>query len=191
MPFTPEWDPFRPRYGTWRGAALLGLSWLDRARGGFRAERTISWGEVRRLVFVCRGNICRSAYAEARARELGLRSASFGLKTSTGGPANEVAMRVAATRHVELSRHRTTDVGDFRLEDGDLLLAMEPRHLNWLRQSFAGSAVSPQVSLLGLWSRPRRPHLHDPHGLSTAYFATCFDFIDSAIETIAARWHAN
>ena len=39
----------------------------------------IKWEDVDRLVFVCTGNICRSAYAEYKARSLGMSATSFGI----------------------------------------------------------------------------------------------------------------
>ena len=47
--------------------------------GGMRHFTRIDWSQVRRLVFVCKGNICRSAYAAARSQTLGYPATSFGL----------------------------------------------------------------------------------------------------------------
>ena len=41
-------------------------SLMDRT-GQYTRLGIVDWGRVERLVFVCQGNICRSAYAEARA----------------------------------------------------------------------------------------------------------------------------
>ncbi len=59
---------------------------------------------------------------------------------------------------------------------------MEP----WQAEALERLGVG-QVTLLGLWSRPERPHLHDPHGLADDYFRTCFRLIDSAVEAMVAR----
>jgi protein-tyrosine phosphatase len=155
---------------------------LDRL-GTFAPLRRLSWDEVDRLVFVCHGNVCRSAYAAARARHLGLQSASFGLAARDGDPANAVAAERAAARAVDLASHRATSAAAARLRPGDLLVAMEPAQLRGIR------LVAPDapVTLLGLWSTPPRPHLEDPYGLSPTYFDTCFDVVDSALEELARR----
>jgi protein-tyrosine phosphatase len=44
-----------------------------------------------------------------------------------------------------------------------------------------------QISLLGLWCDPPRPHIEDPYGLSEEYFSTCFGFIDEALNRIAVQ----
>ncbi len=151
--------------------------------GAFAPLRRVAWDEVERLVFVCQGNICRSAYAAVRARRLGLRSASFGLAARDGDRANAVAVERAAARAVDLASHRATSAPAARLEPGDLLVAMEPGQLPGLALLVPGRPMT----LLGLWATPPRPHLEDPYGLSPAYFDTCFDVVDSALEEIARR----
>lgn len=180
------WDPIRmrPRYGSYRGFARLVLAHLEGAAGGFRRHKQIRWAEVRRAVFVCHGNICRSPYAERRAAACGLVAASFGLSAEPGMPADAVACRVAAGRAIDLLPHRARDINDFEIQCGDLLVAMEPRQLRVLGRL---PAIPCQVTLLGLWSRPRRPHIHDPHRLSEDYWERCFDVIDSAVLTIAEQ----
>src|SRR5207237_1259531 len=64
---------------------------------------------------------------------------------------------------------------------GDLRIAMEPAQIRRL----ARLATAAPTTLLGLWATPPWPHLEDPYGLSPAYFDTCFDIIDSAVERIA------
>ena len=66
--------------------------------------------------------------------------------------------------------------------EGDLLAAMEVGQLDGIVERF-GDDSRFQVTLTGLWSHPRRPHLHDPLNLCPAYFETCFGIIDSAISS--------
>ena len=56
----------RPRFGTLRGLVRLALSYPQLFLG-LGAGRPVDPATVRRLVFVCQGNICRSAFAEAAA----------------------------------------------------------------------------------------------------------------------------
>ncbi len=161
---------------------------LDRL-GAFEPLRRVRWNDVERLVFICQGNICRSAYADARARLAGLASASFGLAARDGDRANPAAVERAAARGVDLSAHRAASASAALLRPGDLVVAMEPVQLRGL----ASIAPSAPATLLGLWARPPRPHLEDPYGLSLAYFDTCFDVIDGAVAEfarLAPRAHA-
>ena len=176
----------RHRYGTYRGLIRLWLAQLEGGTGRLNAFRNLDWSRVERIVFVCNGNICRSAYAEHLAREQELPTASFGLYTETGTPSPEEALATASVRGRDISEHRATDVEDFEVLDTDLLLVTEVRQARRLVERFADRSV--QIALLGDWSRPRRPHLHDPFTLSQGYFQTCFAHIETAVDALATEW---
>jgi protein-tyrosine phosphatase len=179
------WDParVRSRFGTYRGLVRLTLAWIENVAGNYHRFKQIRWDGVKRVVFVCHGNICRSPYAERRAAIHGLPAASFGLSAERGAPADPTGRRIAERRAVELAAHCACDVGEFEFRSGDLLVAMEPRQARILLRGMP--SVPCQLTLLGLWSRPPRPHIHDPHRLSDAYWEHCFAAIDSAVRTIS------
>ncbi|PEQ12702.1 hypothetical protein B2G71_10370 [Novosphingobium sp. PC22D] len=166
------------QFGTWRGLVRLALSYAETGLG-LAPSRRPDPDAVHRLVFVCHGNICRSAYADVLAREAGMAVCSFGLSTSTGNPANDTIVRIAARRGHDLSRHRATALADYAPREGDCLVAMEVRHLRKLAADERLNGL-PRV-LLGNYCRVPVPHLHDPYTLSPAYAATCMDRIEHAV----------
>ncbi len=171
------------RFGTARGLVRLALSWPESLPGLSRARAP--QGEVRRLVFVCHGNICRSAYGDALARSLGAQTASFGLSTTSGQPAHPPVAALARQAGLSLADHRTTARDDYVPQDGDLLLAMEHRHLRKL-------AADPRLRdvprlLLGMFASPPLPHLHDPFEHEGAYMARCLARIDDAVRRLVRR----
>ena len=202
------------RVGWWPGARIAdshgcrrgwgrNLWALGRTRwSAARHFAAIDWSAVRRLVFVCQGNICRSPYAEGRASlaGIGIPAASCGLRVREDA-AHPRAIDLARLRGVDLSRHRPRAIGAFSWRSGDLAVAMELPQAKVIFDGMPalGSTVLqtqmsqfhmtlPQTTLLGLWSSPRRPHLQDPYGLSDAYFERCFGIIDDAIERMGACW---
>jgi protein-tyrosine phosphatase len=150
--------------------------------GGLRPDE-VDFRRARRLVFVCKGNICRSAYAHALARDRGLAVASCGVETTPGHPADPVAQRVAARRGVALELHRTARWIDIEVGADDLVLGMEPWHLSRIGRRVAHAGG--QFGLLGLWSAPGRRRIPDPYGRPDASFETCFDTIDAAVDHLA------
>ena len=170
------------RFGTFRGLVRLALSypqlWL-RQSGSVAAHSST----VRRLVFVCQGNICRSAFADIVARQAGLNSASFGLSTTTGRAAHEPAISAAQSLGYDLSRHAAINMADYAPQDGDLLLAMEVRQLRRLAND-PRLASLPRM-LLGRWTSPLTPHLHDPYGLDDRYMRRCLGRIEKAVGRLA------
>lgn len=175
------------RFGTVRGLVRLALSYPQMLLG-LSASKRPDPAAVRRLVFVCQGNICRSALADVVAGKAGLRAASFGLSTTTGRPAHGPAIAAAHAMGHDLSHHRAMDLADYVPQDGDLLLAMEVRQLHRL-------AADPRVNalprmLLGRWTRPMLPHLHDPYGLNDRYMALCLQRIEQAVDRLVRAFPA-
>ena len=170
--------PIARRFGTARGMVRLFLSHAEVAlkQAGIVEADPAS---VRRLVFVCHGNICRSAFADGLAHDQGLNSLSFGLSTSSGLGAYPPVVEAAMSFDVNLTGHRTARIEDYVPEPGDLLLAMEARQLRRIA-GMSGLTSRPRT-LLGLFADPRTPHLHDPFGLDDAYLGTCLGHIKSAV----------
>ncbi len=172
------------RFGTWRGLVRLLLAYAELATGRLRAFRLRDPAAVRRVVFVCLGNICRSAYGEQVAREHQLVTASLGLSTTTGAASPEQAVAAAKRQGAAMAQHRACDFKDFKPQPGDLLLVMEVRQAHELRRRL-GPRTDVQVALLGMWSDTPMPHLHDPFTLSDAYFDTCFVRVRQAVARLA------
>jgi len=173
------------QFGTFRGLVRLALTRVERAFGD-GGVLLPDPSAIRRLVFVCHGNICRSAFADVLAREHGLNSASFGLSTANDKPAHAPVAAAAAAMGHDLAAHRSLRVQDYTPADGDLLLAMETRHLRKLAADPMLAAIP--RTLLGLYTRPKTPHLHDPYQLSDAYTRVCLDRIATAIPVLAERF---
>lgn len=170
------------RYGSKRG--LLGhlRCLIIYYFGGYHGLTNIDWTRVDRFVFVCKGNICRSPYAEAVAARHRIHVASFGLSTSGGYSAHPSAIRNASIRGTDLTGHRSRSAENFAILDSDVLIAMEPSQIRPLKQK-AGNA---QVTLLGLWAKPPRPFIYDPYSSNDGYFQVCFSVVESAVATLVA-----
>src|SRR4051794_22713211 len=109
------------QYGRRQGLLRHHAAQLLRAVGGLRDFEVIDWSRVKRLVFVCQGNVCRSPYGEARARALAIDAASFGLAARPGDPAHGPAVREAMRRGLDLGSHCARTAADLRLGAYDLL----------------------------------------------------------------------
>jgi len=169
-------------FGTHRGLIRLLLGEAEYLAGRLNGFLEPDLHATQRLIFVCLGNINRSPFGENVATSLGLNSSSIGLATSTGAPAFATAVTTAQHFGIDLTAHKATDFVDYEYRKGDLLLAMEIRHVNRLLTLGIPPAA---IALLGHWSTPHRIHIHDPHTLSDAYFRTCFSVINSAVRELA------
>ena len=155
--------------------------------GAFRRYRLVDWKRVRRLVFVCSGNICRSPYAAERARAIGLAADSCGTAAVDFAAADARAIGVAAQRGVFLQRHTSSKSLSLLFDEGDLALVFEPQHLHQMNAALRGSGA--QITLLGLWSNPTAPYVPDPFGRDESCFKLVFDIIDGALANVQAQLH--
>jgi len=178
--------PVNRHFGTYRGLIRLGLAHIEYVSGRLSRFMCHDLSYVTRLVFVCQGNICRSSFADHLARSLGVPSTSFGLSTTTGTSADPTAMKISHQFGVDLVSHQVTDIKDFQFYQGDLLLAMEIRQARKLSSLSLPDGV--QIALLGNWSKPFRPHIHDPFSLSEDYFFTCFQVIELAVKRLCREY---
>lgn len=171
-------------HGTHRGWVRYLLGQLEGVAGSPQRFRAIDPARVGRLVFVCLGNINRSAFAQAAAAREGIECSSLGLATTTGAPATAMAVEVAQEFGLALDLHAATDFSDYAARDDDLLLVMELRHARTL----VDRGIPPaRIALLGHWARPIRYHIHDPHTLSQEYCRSCFGVILAAVLNLAGE----
>lgn len=171
----------RTYFGSRRGLLQLALDELQWLSGAERGPQ-LRLEAVRRLVFVCRGNICRSAFAASVARALDFPTSSFGLHTELGKPADS-GMRAAAKEiGYDLGAHRTAPITAYEPEPNDLLAVFELNQLRQLRERYPSAMVAP----LGRWAHPPRTYIHDPHNTPAAFYARTCAVIESATRSLVA-----
>lgn len=101
---------------------------------------------MKRVLFVCTANICRSPLAagifDALAEEQGLEAAasSAGVAALVGEPAAPHAHRATGELGIDLDGHRARQVDAALLEGADLVLTMTPAHRDLLRREFGERA---------------------------------------------------
>jgi protein-tyrosine phosphatase len=172
-------ENIKNQYGSKRGLLRYVRFELLRLCGIYRSLTQIDFTKVKRLVFVCHGNICRSALAEAVARKHNLVAMSFGLDTRGGALADPRAVAWAKDNGYDLDQHITTRVDQYVPQEGDLLVGMEPKHVQQLKEVFAEKPV--QITLAGLWLPKPFAYLHDPYNANKQYFDRCEALVNSMV----------
>ena len=164
---------------------FLFMTQLKSSLGFYNRYQQLDWDKVTRLVFVCKGNICRSPYAEMKVRSLGLDAISVGLSTIEGSPANANAIESASYRSIKLDDHRARLANSINITKSDLVICMEPLQLNQFSEI---NSIDCQLTLLGLFASRKKPVILDPYGRPGSYFDDCFQQIDFALHNLLAKW---
>ena len=94
---------------------------------------------MKRILFVCTGNTCRSPMAECMMRALagdGWQIASAGTYAMIGAPASIGAQRAMQRRGLSLKNHRSQAVTSVLLSQMDLIIGMSQSHILQLRMMY-------------------------------------------------------
>jgi protein-tyrosine phosphatase len=172
-------EKIKNRYGSKRGLLRYIRFEIFRLCGAYRSLKKIDFTKVKRLVFVCHGNICRSPLAEAVARKYNLPTTSFGLDTRGGAPADPRAVVWANANGYDLDQHLTRRIDQYIPQEGDLLIGMEPKHVLRLKKIFLEKPV--QITLAGLWLPKPLAYLHDPYSTNKQYFERCESLVNLVV----------
>ena len=130
---------------------------------------------VRRLLFVCTANLCRSPIAEAAfnvlAEEggLDLRAESAGVAAREGRPMTPEAVCVLEEIGVRAGAHQARRLRRTTLDGVDLVLTMSPWHVAEIRQEFGDFASKIHV-LPGYVGATGEEEVLDPYGRSMAVY---------------------
>jgi protein-tyrosine-phosphatase/predicted ATP-grasp superfamily ATP-dependent carboligase len=131
------------RYGA--RAAARGWSLGYRARHRHTLLRHVT--QAQRVLFVCYGNIMRSAFAEAyltrqAARaNVAIEARSVGFHRRPGRPADPRMVEAAGRRGVDLTAHSARTIEEDSIAWADVILAMDRSHLRALRNRYPAAAA--------------------------------------------------
>lgn len=153
---------------------------------------------MKRVLFVCTGNICRSPLAEAllrdyvSRRDLGDRVSvsSAGTFALNGNQATTQAIRAGADWGLDLSSHRAREVSGAIMAENDIILGMTRRHCDELVGEFPRHENKIYLALL--FPRRLSPDepggidVPDPIGLSVDYYTQVLEMMQPALPRILA-----
>lgn len=169
-------DFIKDNYGSRKGLVYYHCDALVSSLGFYR-HNLPSADKIHRVVFVCQGNICRSALAEAVFKQnSNVEAASLGLDTTTGKPANERLMEILKKNKdiaIDLSDHRTTSLCDFQERPTDLLVCMELGHIRQLQKL----GYHQPCVLLGAFGEKKMSRINDPYSANDQFMEKTIDKI--------------
>ena len=173
--------------------ALYRLRWAMRPRS---SDRPPIPANVRSVLFVCLGNICRSPFAALVAQrhlvERGVTRVvctSAGLEPSNAAGSPPEACTASARYGVSLDGHRPRAITRALVDGADLIVVMERAHVDDLAKAYPDH--HDRVVLLPLLDRTAQGHerygIADPFGQRPEAYDRCYRRIDAAVGELIAE----
>lgn len=140
---------------------------------------------MKKLIFVCTGNTCRSPMAEGLLRHLlgpdcGWEISSAGVCAGNGFPASPNAVAALQEKGIDISGHRSRHLSPAMIEDADLLVTMTRNHRDAILSITPESAG--KVFLLKSFGIAQCPtDIYDPVGEALNIYRRVRDEIDAAL----------
>ena len=152
---------------------------------------TVSPADIRNILFVCAGNICRSPMAEWQLKALlweksitGMQVSSAGLIALPGNSASFNAVRVARENSISLEEHKARPITAELIDNADLVLVMESHQGHELIVDHP--QASEKILLLRHFARhgSRERGISDPYGRNLEAYRFCFEDIKECVESL-------
>ena len=146
------------------------------------------------VIFICTGNICRSAMADGylkyRLKQLGKEQEvmvnSAGTHANQGEKSPIYAKRAIAKYGADIQTHTSTTLENANMQNSDYILVMTERHKRDVISKYP--ELSDKIKLLGEYAKDKKyVEIDDPWGYSYSVYENCAKEIVYSIEEFIER----
>lgn len=147
-----------------------------------------------KIMFICTGNICRSAIAEGMLKKMtsnmdNIQVYSCGIYAETGDGATYNAIQAAKEYGADISSHRATNIRESKIEEMNLILCATVSHKQsvlYLYPNLEGKVYT-MKEYAKLDKAGQNMDIKDPWGYNEEIYRKCAEEINECLELIINR----
>lgn len=174
--------------------ALREVYWAHQGKG---LKNPILFISPKSILYVCKGNICRSPFAERltirkieKSINVSLTIRSAGIDAAVTNPPPKEAIDSAKIFGISMDDHRSQPLTQELINGSDMIVVMEVMHLKQLEEEYLGSKG--KCFLLSMFSNDKRRlgsyyhqyNIADPYGKNKDVFILCYEKIELCINRL-------
>ena len=142
---------------------------------------------MKKILFVCSGNTCRSPIAEGIAKEVfsspeTYQISSAGTSALDGLPASSLATMVASQNSIDLSEHRARLLSGAIVKDADLIITMGSKHRETV--GIIDPSTLEYAFLLTEFCDDEEGDVPDPIGMGVEEYEKTFEVIEKCVRRL-------
>lgn len=152
---------------------------------------------MKKIVFVCMGNTCRSPMAEALLKNklnkihgenykklYNIESKGI-IVNNTSMPAGEAIKVMKEIYEIDISSHKPTQITEEKIKTSDLILCMEEVHAEFIKR-ILNKEQAQKVHVLRKYVG-LADDVFDPYGGNKEIYTKCVQMIDEALELLIKK----
>ena len=146
-----------------------------------------------KIMFVCTGNICRSAMAEkllskrANEEKLDIEVYSCGTYAENGDYPTDEAIDTMKDYGIDMKSHRATNIRNSKIEDMDIILCATRNHKNMVLYMYPDLAGKVFTMKEYVGDVENGIDISDPWGCSITVYRMCAAELDKIVEKIIQK----